>query len=143
MIDSFTGEHRFLSNFYPSPLVMDGMRFATVEHAYQAAKTLVRKERRRIQMLASPGLAKRKGSGVSLRPMWETIKVQTMADLVFQKFAAHQELGEALLDTGQHKIVEGNDWGDRYWGVYMGRGENMLGQILMHVRSLLLLGGSL
>jgi hypothetical protein len=137
MIDSFTGDHRFLSNFHPAPLVMDGMRFATVEHAYQAAKTLSRKERRMLQLLPTPGRAKRKGYGVTLREGWEVIKVPIMADLVFQKFAAHQDLGEALLATGQQCLIEGNTWGDQYWGVCRGRGENMLGQILMHVRGLL------
>lgn len=39
-IDRFSGPHRFLSNFYPSPIIYDGVAYPTVEHAYQAQKTL-------------------------------------------------------------------------------------------------------
>src|SRR6185503_14597055 len=39
-IDSFKDEYRFLSNFYPAPVQFDGIRFPTVEHAYQFARTL-------------------------------------------------------------------------------------------------------
>ena len=40
MIRSFTGEYRFLSNFFPSPVEFEGLVFPTVEHAFQAAKAL-------------------------------------------------------------------------------------------------------
>ena len=38
-ISSFHGENSFLSNFYPAPCVYEGETYATVEHAFQAAKT--------------------------------------------------------------------------------------------------------
>ena len=44
------------------------------------------------------------------------------------------ELAEALLATGDAELVEGNTWGDPFWGVYKGKGENMLGRLLMEVR---------
>lgn len=37
-IRSFTGTHRFLSNFHPAPVLLDGVVYPTVEHAFQAAK---------------------------------------------------------------------------------------------------------
>lgn len=37
-IDSFTGEYRFLSNFHPSSVFLDGDLYRSVEHAFQAAK---------------------------------------------------------------------------------------------------------
>jgi len=43
-------------------------------------------------------------------------------------------LREALLDTGNAKLVEGNYWGDVEWGVCRGKGKNKLGKILMKVR---------
>ena len=39
-----------------------------------------------------------------------------------------------LLATGKATLVEGNSWGDTFWGVCRGKGKNMLGKILMRVR---------
>jgi len=38
MIDSFKGDFRFLSNFYPVNVDYEGIMYPTVEHAYVAAK---------------------------------------------------------------------------------------------------------
>ena len=46
----------------------------------------------------------------------------------------HPELAEALLRTDDCELIEGNTWGDRYWGTVDGYGENQLGQILMDIR---------
>jgi len=59
--------------------------------------------------------------------------VQVMYDLVLQKFQ-YANLRKLLLDTGGQYIQEGNTWGDRFWGVCNGIGENHLGYILMKVR---------
>jgi predicted NAD-dependent protein-ADP-ribosyltransferase YbiA (DUF1768 family) len=58
-IDKFEGEHRFLSNFWPSPVDLDGETYASAEHAYQAAKTLIPEERKKIQEAVTPGEAKK------------------------------------------------------------------------------------
>lgn len=39
-----------------------------------------------------------------------------------------------LLKTGDEELVEGNTWGDTFWGVCKGKGRNELGKILMKVR---------
>lgn len=44
-IDSFNGKYRFLSNFYPVKVKLDGVTYDSVEHAYQAAKTIDKEER--------------------------------------------------------------------------------------------------
>lgn len=133
MIDSFTGEYRFLSNFEPSNIEMDGRLYRTVEHAYQAAKTLNDEERANIQQMWTPGQAKKAGQKVTLRDDWESVKVDVMADLIRQKFNA-EPLRSKLLATGDAKLVEGNWWNDTFWGVCKGKGENKLGKILMMVR---------
>ena len=46
-----------------------------------------------------------------------------------QKFLQHPHLIEMLLQTGDEELVEGNKWGDRFWGVCKGKGENHLGKI--------------
>ena len=43
-------------------------------------------------------------------------------------------LREMLLDTGDEELIEGNWWGDQYWGVCNGVGKNRLGNILMLIR---------
>ena len=39
-----------------------------------------------------------------------------------------------LLETGDVYLEETNTWGDVFWGVCNGKGENMLGQVLMLIR---------
>ena len=39
-ITRFRGTWSFLSNFFPAPIVLNGKTYLTVEHAYQAAKTV-------------------------------------------------------------------------------------------------------
>lgn len=60
-----------------------------------------------------------------------------MHDLVLRKFTAHPDLTELLLVTGDAELIEGNTWGDTTWGVCRGKGENLLGKILMAVRETL------
>ncbi len=134
MISSFAGKFDFLSNFYPCKVVYDGDEYKSVEHAYQAAKTLDKRLRYVIGKAYCGGAAKRLGREVVIRPDWEEIKVSIMADLVRKKFKNDVELALQLLNTGDEGLEEGNTWGDRFWGVYKGRGENNLGKILMSVR---------
>lgn len=146
-IESFTGEHRFLSNFWPAPVQImvagatgtSRVTAPTVEHAYQALKTLDMGERRRVLEAASAGVAKRLGRTLTIRDDWEEVRVAFMLNLVRQKFE-HPELAKLLLATGDAEIVEGNTWNDTFWGVCRGRGSNWLGRILMHVRTELRVG---
>lgn len=133
-IDSFWNEHRFLSNFHPSPVEMNGLTFPTVEHAYQAAKTTVREFQEAIQECDTPGQAKRMGNAITVRKNWEAIKLDVMLACLRQKFG-EGELREKLLATGDAHLEEGNDHGDMYWGTVHGFGQNWLGKLLMKVRS--------
>lgn len=136
-ITSFSGEYRFLSNFWEAPFEVNGKRIRTVEHAFQAAKTLNELEQLAILSAPSPGTAKRLGRQCTLRKDWEEVKDRVMARLVWEKFSQNQDLKQKLLDTGDQELVEGNTWGDTYWGVCRGKGKNRLGGILMAVRLVL------
>lgn len=114
-----------------------GFQVATVEHAFQLAKTLDAEARKAIANAPTPGAAKRLGRAVVLRPGWEEAKRAVMAALLLQKFTRHADLAKALLLTGDAELVEGNTWGDTFWGVCAGQGHNELGRQLMAVRSLL------
>ncbi|MCK5601399.1 NADAR family protein, partial [Candidatus Pacearchaeota archaeon] len=80
------------------------------------------------------GQAKKAGRHLMLRTNWEDVKIDIMANLVRQKFQRHEYLKQNLLETGNAKLIEGNGWGDIFWGMYKGVGKNMLGKILMQVR---------
>lgn len=129
-ITSFSGEYRFLSNFWPTA---DGK---TAEHHYQAAKCAEYADAVRIMGSPTAGAAKRAGQDVELRDDWYDVRVQVMADAVARKFA-DPELGRMLLSTGDALLVEGNTWGDVFWGVDAdtGEGHNILGDLLMGVRA--------
>ena len=134
VIDAFTGPYFFLSNFAESPVDFDGAVYPTVEHAFAAAKTLDPAERELIRLAPRPGDAKRLGRQVVLRPGWDDLRVEVMRRLLARKFAPGTELAARLLATGDARLVEGNTWGDRFWGVCRGQGWNQLGQLLMERR---------
>ena len=134
MISGFFEKYRFLSNFYRAPVDYEGVRYPTVEHAFQAAKTRDKGLRRVIRGLRSPAEAKRFGRRLALRSDWEKIRVKVMGDLVWDKFSSDQRLARKLLMTRDEELVEVNTWGDEFWGVCYGKGENHLGRILTRVR---------
>lgn len=133
VIDSFRFQYGFLSNFHEAPIYVDGERYRSVEHAYQAYKTLDPWSRRLIREAATPGQAKKLGQGVSLRPDWDAVKVDLMRTFVRKKFD-NPFLRPLLLATGNASLVEGNTWNDTFWGVCRGVGQNWLGKILMEIR---------
>ena len=92
MIVEFDGDYAFLSNFYPSTIYHEGITYPTNEHFFQAMKTLDIDERKAIAAAETPGLAKRMGRNVKLRPDWEAVKVDVMRLGLILKFtdAEHQ-----------------------------------------------------
>jgi len=134
VIDSFQGVYKFLSNFYPVKVKLDGVTYPSVEHAYQAAKTLIPSSRARIRGAATASEAKRIGKTVTLRHDWEEVKLDVMEKLLRQKFSK-EPLRTLLLKTGEAELIERNWWHDTFWGVCNKKGENHLGRILMKIRS--------
>lgn len=135
-IDTFEAEpYRFLSNFYYAPVVLDGVLYTTVEHAYQAAKSNKPESRSIVRDMPTPGYAKRAGRRLKDRNDWDAAKVEVMLDLLRQKFARGRPCAVLLEATGDTELIEGNTWSDRFWGVYNGEGQNMLGRLLMQVRA--------
>lgn len=144
-ITRFRGPHRFLSNFYglqPGDNTLrihfGGLVFPTTEHAYVAAKVPDPDLRPVIQGLTTPGKAKRylERHGLPARADWPAVRLIVMNDIIRQKFLDHPRMSALLLATGDEDLIEGNDWGDVFWGVDLetGRGYNHLGRILMAVR---------
>jgi ribA/ribD-fused uncharacterized protein len=138
VIDSFTGEYRFLSNFWPVKVEIEGIVYPSVEHAYVAMKTTDIELREKISTIVSPVDVKRFGRKINIRPDWDTIKFGIMDILVNRKFFCNDDLKQKLINTFPKTLIEGNTWGDTYWGVCRGVGENWLGRILMVTRDKLI-----
>ena len=127
IIGPFSGEFRFLSNFWVDK---DGF---CVEKHYQASKTNDPEWKQRILNAKTPGEAKRLGRSAPIRPDWESVKLPEMEGFLRHKFS-RSPLREQLLDTYPHQLVELNTWGDFFWGVCRGMGKNHLGRLLMKIR---------
>lgn len=147
VIDNFSGQYRFLSNFYLSPFEYRGIVYPTVEHFFQAQKTVIIYERQLIACMATPGQAKRAGRECTLRSDWEILKNKVMEYGVHRKFE-DKGLAQLLLATGDAVLIEGNTWHDNYWGQCSCErcrniiGKNMLGHTLTMERTKLQQGGN-
>lgn len=130
---AFRGELEFLSNFYPAAIVMDEITFQSSEHLYHYLKMATNEGRNAILNASTPLAAKRLSRKFPLRDDWEEVKLDVMRKVVRLKFTQHPELMAKLKNvTGE--IIEENYWGDVFWGVCNGVGENHLGKILMEIR---------
>lgn len=128
-ITSFRDEYFFLSNM--SPAIVNG--FPTLEHAYVAAKIGPEHEAA-VRSIESPYAVKRFGRKHPVVHDWIDRRTTVMRLLVEQKFS-DSVLANKLLDTGDAEIIEGNTWGDTFWGQCpIGVGRNELGRILMETR---------
>lgn len=140
IISDFRGNHDFLSNFFPVDVEYEGVIYPTIEHAFQAAKSLDFAQRRAIKNAKSAGEAKRMGRRIKRREDWFDVSLMIMESLVRQKFTLVPDLKSKLLDTEDAILIEGNNWNDRFYGAVYDTtrnewiGENHLGKILMKVR---------
>lgn len=135
IINKFRDEFGFLSNMAECEVKVGGMVFNSVEQAYQYHKTSSPKERDRILKSKTPKDSKLISKRFNhIRSDWNDIKDELMYKFVKIKFTDNEEFRQALCMTEGIELVEGNWWGDTYWGVCDGIGKNKLGKILMRVR---------
>jgi ribA/ribD-fused uncharacterized protein len=133
---SVSDEYGCFSNFAPYPIQVDGQRWPTSEHYFQAQKFQEAQHREAIRQQKSPMIAARMGRDrkKKLRPDWESVKVEIMRRAVRAKFTQHEDLCQVLLGTGDTTLVEHTEK-DAFWGDGGdGSGKNMLGKVLMEVR---------
>lgn len=136
-IEQFAGPDRFLSNFYPAEIMWEGKVYASSEHLYQAMKAGTEEEREWVRTAPTVREAKFRGQRIRAVADWGERRIDAMRSALGAKFGQHPELATKLDETGNAKIVEGNTWGDTFWGVDMEteRGENHLGELLMELRA--------
>ncbi len=137
VIKKFRGQFLFLSNFYWTSTAYDGKIYPTAEHAYQAAKALNPSHRRRFQnWQLTPAKAKQIGRCLLMREDWDEVKLEVMEQILCSKFSK-EPMQRMLLRTGDAVLIEGNTWGDTFWGESKGWGLNHLGKLLMKIRDAL------
>lgn len=128
------------SNLFPRPIEFEGRVFPTSEHAYQAGKAQKPAVREWILNAPTPALAAMAAHGLyvwDVVPDWAKIKFDRMRAVLRAKFDQHVDLQELLLSTGDARLVEAgtvNNAVNRLWGEVDGKGENMLGLMLMELR---------
>lgn len=129
------------SNLYPRPIEFEGSVFATSEHAYQAGKASKQAVRDWILSAPTPSLAAMAAHGLyvwDVVPNWAQIKFDRMRAVLRAKFEQHVDLKDLLLSTGNARLVETgtvNNAVNRLWGEVEGKGQNMLGVMLMELRT--------
>jgi ribA/ribD-fused uncharacterized protein len=124
------------SNFSRHGIDLDGARWPTVEHYFQAQKFAGTSYANKIRIAFTPKQAADLGRSRQhpLRPDWEQVKDEIMLKAVRRKFELHTQLRKLLLATSSEELIE-NSPSDYYWGCGSdGSGQNKLGQILMRVR---------
>jgi ribA/ribD-fused uncharacterized protein len=129
--------HREFSNFAPFPIDLDGRRWTTTEHYYQAQKFTERELQTKIRKAEKPVIAKNLADTHRdrIRPDWDAVKDDVMYRAVRRKFELHPTLQQLLLATGDEPIVEAAP-NDYYWGEGPdGTGQNKLGKIIERVRA--------
>ena len=83
----------------------------------------------------TPADAKALGDRIEPRFDWtDELALKIMEEVVLAKFNAHEDLARKLIETSPSELIEGNTWGDTFWGQCRGTGHNHLGKILMKVR---------
>lgn len=153
------------SNYYIAEIKVDNVVYPSSEHYYQSQK-YIGEYANIIRTASTPNKARylaqkviRNGYPASwyhspqnrtllndlitqntetIRGDWDDVKDNIMRKACWAKFSQHSRLKEILLDTDIAEIIE-NSPRDDYWGIGRKKdGKNMLGQILMEIRGLIL-----
>ncbi|MDB5175813.1 MAG: Swarming motility protein YbiA [Candidatus Saccharibacteria bacterium] len=150
-IETFQGDTRFLSSMFMVHnwlMSREGILVPASENLYQADKFLD-DDHREYVLQARHGLASKRRAGelvergVPMRPDWDEVKVSHMARFTLHKFVANPDIAGRLMGTYDQELIEGNTWGDNFWGVCppgSRNGQNWLGRILVDVRARLMEG---
>lgn len=133
-VHGFFGEYHFLSNFYESPFVLDGLEYQTVEHYFQACKATCEKDHEWVRSSETPGIAKHRGRRITPWQTWDKMRIGVMRKGLRAKFEQNPDLKKKLMETAFGELVESNHWGDQFWGVCNNKGYNNLGILLMELR---------
>ena len=161
-VDSFRYKYACFSNFSSHRITYKGINYENSEAAFQAqkfedenvkqlfksldpskAKALGRSkviflntegEYYKNKLPSDIGQRSNKFTKHAMRSDWDKIRVEEMYQIVKNKYEQNPDIKRILLLTGERDLMEGNTWGDRFWGQVDGKGLNFLGRILMQIR---------
>lgn len=129
------------SNLYRRPIEFEGEVFSTSEHAYQAGKARKSEVRKWLMEAPSPSLLAMAAHGLyywDVAPGWSKFKFDRMRKVLAAKYSQHDDLQALLLSTGDATLIESatvDNEVNRLWGQVNGIGQNMLGKMLMELRT--------
>ena len=148
--DATGGEYRDFSNMSDHSVEIDGVKYISVEHYFQAMKATEFKDDETLKKILKTKTGKAvKALGNKVKDFnedtWKLRRDDVMKKAVRAKFVQHPELRKKLMEAGEKKIGFA-DARDNYWsiGTSMGlekaklpgkwKGENHLGKIMMELR---------
>lgn len=129
------------SNLFRRDVEFEGILYPTAEHAYQVGKARRPEVRAWLLAAPTPALLAMAAHGLyqwDVAPDWAEKKFDRMRAVLRAKFVQHVDLRELLLSTGDARLVEAatvDNTVNRLWGEVNGRGQNMLGTMLMELRA--------
>lgn len=143
----------YLSNWYYSEFILDGMRFNSVEQYMMYNKAITFGDTETAQKILNTNnfkLMRQLGREVHNYNdrVWSSIRYDVVKAGVLAKFSQNAGLAEKLLNTGNSLLAE-CAVRDRIWGIGLGmsnpdrfnpamwKGQNLLGKVLMDVRNIL------
>lgn len=137
---STQSEYGCFSNFSRHSFHLEGRKWATSEHYFQAQKFINSADHmEKVFQAKTPREAAKLGRDRSspLREDWEQVKDDVMKRALYAKFKQNKDILVILLSTGNKYLIE-ETTDDYYWGCGTEKmGLNRLGTLLMEVRELL------
>ena len=149
----FFGADNYLSNWYPTQFKLSfgnqEYYFQNVEQAMMASKAVLFGDMDMfVKILKTPNPKSVKSLGRKVKnfegAVWDKYKKHIVKQAVMSKFLYNPEIKEKLLNTGDKYIAEDSPY-DKIWGIGTKSvkhkqnrtwpGQNLLGEILMEVRS--------
>lgn len=134
MIKCLGAKYKFLSNSFECEIVYEGIKFRTVEHAYQTIKCSTFKDKIKITNLKDPIEARKYGRRVHLRDSWINERLDVMRKLLILKFTK-PVFKDKLKELEGEEIIVHNTKHDTFWEkcyckIHKGYGDNELGKLL-------------
>lgn len=137
-ISFFSNQYSFLNNDHVCLVHYDGLLYASVTHAFQAARTLSQTTREQISKIHDIETMYELVENIEDPPEWNKNRVRIMEILIRDKFRRNYILRERLSETGSAQLQNNYQEpspSNLFWGTVNDRGENTIGKILMKIRS--------
>lgn len=130
------GKRTEFSNMYMASFEVGGVKYPSAEHYFQAKKFMDEGHQNKIIRASNATEAKQLGKSrrFAIRENWDSLRIKVMKVAMWNKFTQNAKLKQALLDTGDHTLIEDNP-SDHFWGIGDGNGKNMTGELLMQLRT--------